>query len=153
METKNNFLHKRKYKICPCSESRNIFYLYIEKYKKNDKYFHQQKNAEKHKHFSAVRTCGLPQIEPDLMYNMTVNIHYHHHHQHQIIITIISGEAWGARGVQLQSRPLLHGLHHQMVPWAWKRDRGKGKITYTPQPPPPPPYFFSWNLWLNCQLR
>ena len=32
-----------------------------------------------------MRTCGLPQIEPDLMYNMTVNIHYHyddqdHHH-------------------------------------------------------------------------
>ena len=26
-----------------------------------------------------MRTCGLPQIEPDLMYNMTVNIHYHDH--------------------------------------------------------------------------
>ena len=25
-----------------------------------------------------MRTCGLPQIEPDLMYNMTVNIHYHY---------------------------------------------------------------------------
>ena len=34
--------------------------------------------------FSAVRTCGLPQIEPDLMYNMTVNIShdYNHHHSH-----------------------------------------------------------------------
>ena len=38
-----------------------------------------------------MRTCGLPQIEPDLMYNMTVNIHYHYdqdpnphddHHNH-----------------------------------------------------------------------
>ena len=32
-----------------------------------------------------MRTCGLPQIEPDLMYNMTVNIHYHdddHHNHH-----------------------------------------------------------------------
>ena len=29
-----------------------------------------------------MRTCGLPQIEPDLMYNMTVNIHYHYDHHH-----------------------------------------------------------------------
>ena len=28
-----------------------------------------------------MRTCGLPQIEPDLMYNMTVNIHYHYDDQ------------------------------------------------------------------------
>ena len=28
----------------------------------------------KGKQFFAVRTCGLPQIEPDLMYNMTVII-------------------------------------------------------------------------------
>ena len=32
-----------------------------------------------------MRTCGLPQIEPDLMYNMTVTIHYHYddHPNHQ----------------------------------------------------------------------
>ena len=30
----------------------------------------------KGKQFFAVRTCGLPQIEPDLMYNMTVIISF-----------------------------------------------------------------------------
>ena len=40
--------------------------------------------------FFAVRTCGLPQIEPDLMYNMTVNIHHQYddhpndHDQNQV---------------------------------------------------------------------
>lgn len=32
------------------------------------------KESMKGKQFFAVRTCGLPQIEPDLMYNMTVII-------------------------------------------------------------------------------
>ena len=31
-------------------------------------------DSMKGKQFFAVRTCGLPQIEPDLMYNMTVII-------------------------------------------------------------------------------
>ena len=30
----------------------------------------------KGKQYFAVRTCGLPQIEPDLMYNMTVIISF-----------------------------------------------------------------------------
>ena len=79
----------------------------------------------KGKQFFAVRTCGLPQIEPDLMYNMTVIICF---------ITVIrliiitspslsslsspssswswTGEARRARCLQLQGRSLLHGLHH-----------------------------------------
>ena len=34
------------------------------------------KESMKGKQFFAVRTCGLPQIEPDLMYNMTVIISF-----------------------------------------------------------------------------